>query len=90
MEKKIDIICDSYSDEEFLQADGFDQALLGVVMDFNSKPRLVYSRYTCIEILMQRDEMSKEEADEYFDYNVAGSYVGERTPIWLDDTMFMK
>ena len=30
--------------------------------------------------------MSEEEAVEYFDYNVKGSYVGEKTPIWcLDD-----
>jgi hypothetical protein len=30
--------------------------------------------------------MSEEDDMEYFDYNVAGSYVGEQTPIWcLDD-----
>ena len=85
--RKIDIICESYPDEEFLQADGFDEPLLGVVMDFNSEPRLAYSRIKCIEILIERDKMSKEDAEEYFDYNVQGAYVGEQTPIWVDDLM---
>ena len=81
--KKIEIICEHYPDEEFLQADGFDGALLGVVMDFNSEPRLAYSKDKCIEILMER--MTYDEALEYFDYNVQGAYVGEKTPIWVDD-----
>ena len=29
--------------------------------------------------------MSEEEASEYFFYNVAGAYVGEKTPIWCQD-----
>lgn len=36
---------------------------------------------------MVRDGMSYEEAIEYFDYNVSGAYVGEKTPIWVDDEM---
>ena len=85
--KKIEDIIESYPDEELLQADGFDDALLGVVTDFNAKPRLAYSKDKCISILMVRDGMSYEEAIEYFDYNVSGAYVGEKTPIWVDDEM---
>jgi len=29
--------------------------------------------------------MDEEQAYEYFDYNVIGSYVGEQTPIFLED-----
>ena len=29
--------------------------------------------------------MSYEEAVEYFDFNVEGAYMGEKTPIWVDD-----
>jgi hypothetical protein len=29
--------------------------------------------------------MNEEEAIEYFEYNVSGSYVGEKTPIWCED-----
>lgn len=86
--RKIDIICEQYPDEEFLQADGFDEALLGVFYDkVNGVYKLVYSRDKCIEILMVRDGMTDEEANEYFDYNVEGAYVGEQTPIWVEDEM---
>ena len=29
--------------------------------------------------------MSEEDAIEYFSFNVQGSYVGEKTPIWCLD-----
>jgi len=29
--------------------------------------------------------MSHEDAIEHFDYNIAGSYVGDKTPIFVND-----
>jgi hypothetical protein len=72
-------ILDAYPDEEFLMADGFDGAIIGV--EPNSMC-LVYCRSKCIEIL--RKDMSYEEAIEYFDFNVSGAYVGEKTPLFID------
>ncbi len=69
-------------------ADGFDNAILGIVTDFNSVPRVAYSMTECINILMERDEMTYIGALEYFSYNVEGAYVGETTPIWVDDMRF--
>ena len=87
--KKISIICDYYPEEEFTQADGFDGALLGTFYDkIGGEYRLVYSRQQCINILVERDEMTHEEANEYFDFNVEGAYIGGKTPIWVDDIMF--
>jgi hypothetical protein len=76
-------ILERYPDEEFLKADGFDKAIIGVSEDFNQPLRLVYSTNKCIEILCM--DMSELDAIEYFDYNVKGSYMGEKTPIWLND-----
>lgn len=76
----IERILEVYPDEEFLKADGFDDAIIGV--DENSM-RLIYSVSRCIEILCE--DMSEEDALEHFDYNVRGSYVGEKTPIWCVD-----
>jgi len=73
-------IIDNFPDEEFLKADGFDEAIIGVDQ---YELRLIYSYSKCIKILMK--DMSEEEAMEYFDYNVSGSYVGEKTPIWCYD-----
>lgn len=76
----IDEILEQYEDEEFLKADGFDEAIIGV--DENTM-RLIYSVKKCIEILMR--DMTSQDAIEYFSYNVSGSYVGEKTPIWCAD-----
>ena len=75
----INKIIENY-DEEFLKADGFDDAIIGI--DEHSM-RLIYSVSKCIEILMK--DMSEEDAMEYFSYNVSGAYVGEKTPIWCND-----
>ena len=29
--------------------------------------------------------MSRDEALEFFDFNVSGAYVGENTPVFLED-----
>ena len=73
-------IIESYDDEEFLTADGFNNAIIGV--DEGSM-RLIYSVTKCIEILME--DMSEEDALEHFSYNVSGAYMGEKTPIWCYD-----
>jgi hypothetical protein len=75
-------IMEKYPDEEFLLADGFNEAVLGV--DEKSM-RLIYSISKCINILME--DMSEEDAFEYFYYNVSGAYMGEKTPIWCDDIL---
>lgn len=77
----LDIIIEQYQDEEILIADGFDDAVIGI--DEKSM-RLIYSVEKCIEILMKQG-MDMTEAIEYFEYNVSGSYVGEKTPIWCED-----
>jgi hypothetical protein len=85
-----------YEDEKFLKADGFDEAIIGVD---ETTMRLIYSVRKCIEMLaitMEVDESELEEwesveskkyelALEYFLFNVSGSYVGEKTPIWCQD-----
>jgi hypothetical protein len=77
----LDKILEWFPEDQILKADGFDEAILGIE---EGSMRLIYSKSKCIEILCR--DMSEEDAMEHFDYNVAGSYVGEQTPIWcLDD-----
>jgi hypothetical protein len=64
-----------------LYADGLEKALIGVGTQFN-KQIAVYSKAKVLDILQKF--MSLEEAEEYFDYNIAGAYVGEHTPVFLD------
>ena len=64
------------------KADGFDDAILGLGRRCGQPDLLVYDVDKCITILM-KDGMTDEEAIEYFEFNVVGSYVGEGTPIFL-------
>jgi hypothetical protein len=73
-------------DEEALLADGFDDCVIGYTDSWsgNARPmRVVYSTDKIIEQLMSEDGMSYDEAMEHFDFNIAGAYVGERTPIFV-------
>lgn len=74
-------IVEYYQDKNILKADGFDDAVIGI--DENSM-RLVYSVKLCIEKLIT-EGMSMEDAIDYFNFNVSGAYVGEKTPIWCQD-----
>ena len=76
---------DLYGDDEpnILFAEGFDEAIAGVVWD-GERTRVVYDTELILELLMGRSEMSYEAAVEYFDYNIAGSYMGEYTPLYLE------
>lgn len=74
-------LIESYGDEELLKADGFDDAVIGIC---TREYRLIYSMTKVIDILMA-EGMTEEDALEHFYYNIAGSYVGEKTPIWCED-----
>ncbi len=70
-----------YDEEvDFLKIDGFDDAIIGVE---ENEFKLVYSIKHCLEILM-KEGMSEIDAIEYFEYNIQNSYVGERTPIFVN------
>jgi hypothetical protein len=79
----LDSIVENYPDEEILKADGLDEAIIGI--DEGSY-RLIYSKTKCIEIFVN-EGMDVEDALEHYYYNVVGSYVGEKTPIWCEDTL---
>ena len=68
-------------DHEFLLADGFEEAFIGVAYQFDS-PLAVFDREKCIKILSR--DMSLEEAEEYFQFNVEGAFMGPHTPMFLD------
>ena len=74
--------------------DDMEEALIGVyrgrgngqVGIYTEDTIAVYSYVKYIDILINRDTMSEEEAIEYFDYNVSGLRLGHNQPIIIDDT----
>jgi len=69
------------AEEEAITADGFDDALVGFTCGANIVA--VYDVQKMVEILMAED-MDAEAAVEFLDYNVIGSYVGEKTPVYIN------
>lgn len=68
---------------EALLCDGFDNAIIGMAERINLGPVVAYSVEKIIDIMMQRDGMTYEEALEYYDYNIQGAWMGEYTPIFI-------
>ncbi len=66
-------------------ADGFDDAFIGTTISaFDRKQVAVYDYDKCLLILMHDNHMKEEDAIEYFDYNVIGAWVGNGTPIFMN------
>lgn len=64
--------------------DGFDEAIIGCDM---KDDRVVYSFQKMIEIIMKQG-ISHVEAVEYLNHNVIFAYVGNYTPIVIDDFIY--
>jgi len=77
------LIIEHYADtDDIVFADGFDKAILG--FDPNAW-KVVYSRSICINILIEEDDMTEEDAVDYLEYNTFNTYIGDKTPIWVED-----
>lgn len=82
MGRKRDIrkeLVEQTGDESLLFADGFDDAIIGLEYGTN---RVVYDQDKIMNVLLQ--SMGPTDAFEYFDFNIACAYVGERTPIYIN------
>ena len=68
---------------EALLADGFNDAIMGMCMQFGQLPVVAYDYDKCLKILQERDEMSRNDAVEYMEYNVIGAYMGLYSPVFI-------
>jgi hypothetical protein len=68
--------------QTLLFANGHDDAIIGIV-ERDGIPLVVYDTAKIIKLLRTRDRMSRDEAEEFFEYNVAGTWMGEQTPLFL-------
>ena len=68
-------------DQEMLFWDGLDDAIIGFDAD---TMRCIYSVSKIQEELVKQG-MTEDEAVEFYEYNIACSYIGEQTPILCND-----
>ena len=79
---RLEFIEDNYPD--VLIADGFDDAIMGIVERYGMNPVVLYNKDKCLKILQKRDGMTESEAIDFFYYNVLGSWMGEYTPCFSE------
>ena len=65
--------------------DGFDAALIGVVEGACRETVACYDYRKCVQILMERDGMDEDGAEEFLNFNVTGAFMGDHTPVFLHD-----
>ena len=68
-------------EEEAYVADGFDDAIIGLI-EKSGECQVVYSTQGIIDILSR--DMDYESAWEFFEFNVRGSYLGSKEPLYMD------
>ena len=78
-----DAITYAYPNDTFMFVLGLDEAIIGVEQ---MTMRVVYSESKCLAILM-RNGVTFKEAEDHFEFNIKTEYMGEKTPIFVDDTM---
>lgn len=77
----LDRIC-AYAPDALL-ANGFEDAILGIAERCGQPALVAYDRTRCIDIL-EAEGMDREDAEEFFEFNVAGAWMGEMTPVFID------
>lgn len=70
------------ADVDLLLADGFDDCIVGIGQQF-TRFFVVYDRACVVQTLVDRDGMTPEEAEEFYDFNIVGGWLGEATPCFV-------
>ena len=65
--------------DDVLIADGYDEALIGVGTQFSNQVA-VYDYGKCVDVAMGMG-LTREEAEEYLEFNFCGAYLGSNTPV---------
>jgi hypothetical protein len=65
----------------FLSEEEFDEAIIGVSERIGDEPVVAYDTTKIVEILSR--SMTVDEAYEYFEFNILGAHVGQKTPVFI-------
>ena len=66
-----------------LKVDGFDKAFLGVASRYGMDDVFAYDYDKVLKTLIAPQGMSPDEAQEWFEFNIIGAWVGNKTPLFV-------
>ena len=79
--KPIEHISEYYP--ELLVFDDLDDCILGIAWVFGS-PVVAYDYDAVIESLCDNLDVTTEDAIDYYNFNIAGAYIGPTTPAFIE------
>lgn len=66
----------------FLEPAAMDEAIIGTAERFGMGEVVCYDRARVIDILAR--DMPREDAEEWFEFNTIGAWMGDATPVFVD------
>lgn len=78
-----DEIAEFYPDLLLLEPADFDAAIIGIAERAGGMTAVAYVRAEVIRVL-KRQGMNNEDAEEWFIFNTIGAWMGEHTPVFVD------
>lgn len=63
----------------------YDEHIVGVGYRFTFGPVLTYTLRGILKAHVEKDGMTMEQAREYFEFNTLGAWVGDGTPMFIDE-----
>lgn len=64
-------------------AEHYDHCVIGIASRIGQEDCVAYDMECVIDALVASG-MDHDEAQEFFEFNIAGAYIGERTPIFIE------
>ena len=71
-----------FYNEDLMLMDDYNDCIVGVAERFGSGSHVVYDLNKVLNKLVESG-MNEEEAREYYEFNMIGSYVGDNTPSFI-------
>jgi hypothetical protein len=65
----------------FMSEPDYDEAIIGVMERAGGESVIAYDTQIILSVLER--SMSIEEAQEFFEYNILGAYMGDKTPVYI-------
>ena len=83
--KLFDTYPNSREELVFLEPAYFDDAIIGVAQNAAGLFAVCYSEPGVISLLEEFESMDHDEAVEWFNFNTSQAYIGEGSPVFVDD-----